>query len=86
MIGLNLYCAILGIINSYLLYLVFKVCCIVAVLHKEDELVMWLGVIVELHHILMLQLALDYAFLLCVAVLHLADQLVLHYALLDNSL
>ena len=71
---------------TYLLYLLLKVCCIVAVLHQEDELVLRLCVIVELHHILMLQLALYDALLPGVAVLHLADQLVLHYALLDNCL
>ena len=72
--------------KPYLLYFLLKVCCIVAVLEQEDELVMRLGVVVELNHILVLQLALNDALLLRVAVLRFADELVLHYALLYNSL
>ena len=72
--------------KPYLLYFLLKVSSIVAVLEQEDELVMWLGVVVELHHILVLELAMNDALLLCVAVLRFADKLILHYALLYNSL
>jgi hypothetical protein len=71
---------------AYLFNFSFKVIGVVAILHKQDNFLLVLAVVKELHDVFVLQRGLDHALLPSVSELHLINQFVFLDCFLYNGL